>query len=303
VTRHLLSITDLQPATLLSILDLAELTAPPRPLKGQGAALVFEHPSARTRNASEMAVVQLGGHPVTIRGDEIGFDVRESVEDVARTLASFHAVIAARVAHHAVLERMVAVLDRASVRVPVINLLSDVEHPTQALADLLTIRQARGTFEGVSLAFIGDGNNVARSLAFACALAGVAFAIASPAGYELTDADCATARALGGEIVRYDSPIEAAKGADVLYTDVWVSMGEESARAEKLRAFSGFAVDSTLLGVAKPDVVVLHCLPAHRGEEISADVLEGAKSRIWQQAENRMHSIRGLLLYCFGSEL
>jgi ornithine carbamoyltransferase len=300
MTRHLLSITDLDAGELISILDLAERSDPPRLLSGKGAALVFEHPSARTRNASEMAVVQLGGHPLTIRREEIGFDVRESVEDIARTLASYHAVIAARVAHHTVLERMVTVLDNASVEVPVINLLSDIEHPTQALADLLTIRQALGSFDGASVAFVGDGNNVARSLAFACAMTGVTFAIASPAGYELSDADCETARALGGEIVRHDSPRDAARDADVLYTDVWVSMGEESERTERLRAFAGFSIDGALLEVAKPTAVVLHCLPAHRGEEVSADALEGPQSRIWEQAENRMHSIRGLLLHCLG---
>jgi ornithine carbamoyltransferase len=301
VTRHVLSVTDLSAADVVSVLDLAELSAPPTPLRGKGAALVFEHPSARTRNACEMAVVQLGGHPITIRGDEVGFDVRESVEDVARTLASYHALIGARVARHTVLERMAAALDGASVPVPVINLLSDVEHPTQALADLLTIRQTVGYLDGASVAFIGDGNNVARSLGFACALAGVSFSIASPAGYELSDGDCAVAHSLGGEIVRLDSPLDAADGADVLYTDVWVSMGEDADRANKVRAFAGFSIDTDLIGVAKPEAVILHCLPAHRGEEISVGALDGPRSRVWQQAENRMHSMRGLLLHCIGA--
>jgi ornithine carbamoyltransferase len=301
MTRHVLSIADLDRTDLVSILDLAERAEPDLVLAGRGAALVFEHPSARTRNASEMAVVQLGGHPVTIRGDEVGFDVRESVEDVARTLACYHGVIAARVAHHPVLERMAAALDAASVPVPVINLLSDREHPTQALADLLTIRQSLGSLDGATVAFIGDGNNVARSLAFACAMTGVAFQIASPDGYALTDADCAVANALGGEIVRFDTATDAARGAGVLYTDVWVSMGEEAARAEKLRAFGGYAIDAALLEVADPGAIVLHCLPAHRGEEIAAAVLEGPQSRIWAQATNRMHAMRGLLLHCLGA--
>jgi ornithine carbamoyltransferase len=300
MTRHVLSIADLDPTAVASVLDLAECAEPPQRLAGQGAALVFEHPSARTRNASEMAVVQLGGHPVTIRGEEVGFDVRESVEDIARTLASYHAVIAARVARHGVLERMAAALDAASVAVPVINLLSDREHPTQALADLLTIRQAFGSLDGATVAFIGDGNNVARSLAFGCAMTGVGFQIASPSGYALSDADCAIARSLGGEIVRFDAATDAARGANVLYTDVWVSMGEDAARAEKLRAFSGYAIDATLLAVADPSAIVLHCLPAHRGEEITADALEGPQSRIWEQAANRMHAMRGLLLHCVG---
>jgi ornithine carbamoyltransferase len=300
VTGHLLSITDLSPADLTAVLDLAEVAAPPTVLAGRGAGLLFEHPSARTRNASEMAVVGLGGHPVTIRGDEVGFDVRESVEDVARTLASFHAVIAARVAHHGVLERMARALEEAEVGVPVVNLLSDVEHPTQALADLLTVRQALGGLEGRSVAFIGDGNNVARSLAFACAMAGVGFKIASPVGFALSDHDVETARSLGGDIVRCRAPRDAAAGADVLYTDVWVSMGEESARASKRAAFAGYTIDDDLLAVATPDAIVLHCLPAHRGEEVTAAVLDGPRSRIWLQAENRMHSIRGLLLHLFG---
>ncbi|HWD24671.1 MAG TPA: ornithine carbamoyltransferase [Acidimicrobiales bacterium] len=297
MTRHLLSITDLASEELSTVLDLAEATPPSQSLAGKGAALVFEHPSARTRNASEMAVVQLGGHPVTIRGEEIGFDRRESVEDVAMTLASYHALIAARVTRHSVLERMVSVLDGASLPVPVINLLSDVEHPTQALADLLTIRQEFTTFD-VSVGFVGDGNNVARSLAFACALAGVRFAIASPKGYELTDADCGVAESLGGEIVRHRSPTAAAEGADVLYTDVWVSMGEDAARAEKLRAFSGFSIDDDLLAVANEGAIVMHCLPAHRGEEITGDVIGGPHSRVWRQAQNRMHAMRGLLVHC-----
>jgi ornithine carbamoyltransferase len=292
---------DLTASEVAEILDLSEATDHRRPLEDRGAALVFEHPSARTRNAAEMAVVQLGGHPVTIRGEEVGLDVRESVEDVAMTLSSYHAVIAARVARHSTLERMARELDRSSRSVPVINLLSDVEHPTQALADLLTIRQTFGRLDDISVVFIGDGNNVARSLAFGCALTGARFSIASPAGFELSDEDAEVAAALGGAIVRHSSPVDAARNADVLYTDVWVSMGEERARKEKTSAFSGYTIDEGLLAVASDGAIVMHCLPAHRGEEVTAGVLEGAQSRVWPQAENRLHSIRGLLLHEFGA--
>jgi ornithine carbamoyltransferase len=295
VTSHLLSMADLDAGALSAILDLAERADAPRLLEGRGAALVFEHPSARTRNATEMAVVQLGGHPITIRGEEVGLDVRESVADVARTLAAYHALIAARVARHEVLERMVAALGGPGATVPVVNLLSDHEHPTQAVADLLTIRQVRGSIAGATVAFIGDGNNVARSLAFGCALSGAHFVIASPEGYELSDADCARAAELGGEVVRRRDPFEAAQGADVLYTDVWVSMGEDAERNERRAAFSGYVIDDALVTVASPEVTVLHCLPAHRGEEITEAVLEGPRSRVWLQAENRMHAARAVM--------
>ena len=298
MTRNCLSIADLGPEGVAHVLELAELTRPAQVLHGRGAALVFEHPSARTRNATEMAVVQLGGHPVTIRGEEVGFDVRETVEDVARTLASYHGVICARVAHHAILERMAGALGAAGIEVPVVNLLSDREHPTQALADLLTVDQHFGLLQGRSLAFIGDGNNVARSLALACACVGMEFRIASPEGFELSDEDVAAVAALGGTLNRTHDVEEAATGADVLYTDVWVSMGESG---EKKAAFAGYTIDESLLDRAATDAIVLHCLPAHRGEEITAGVLDGPASRVWQQAENRMHSIRGLLLALIGN--
>lgn len=297
--KDVLSITDLSSDEIAKIIALSKAAVGPRPLAGLGAALVFEHPSARTRNASEMAVFQLGGHPVTIRGEEVGFDRRETVEDVARTLASYHSVIAARVAKHSTLERMATALHEAGAETPVINLLSDLEHPTQALADLLTIEEHFGHLEGVTVAFIGDANNVARSLGDALALSGAAFRVASPSGFSFGPADAARIAALGGSLEIFDSAKEAATDADVLYTDVWVSMGEEAEAEEKRRRFAGFSIDETLLTLATRDAIVLHCLPAHRGEEITADVLEGPRSRIWQQAENRLHSIRGLLLHLF----
>ena len=301
MTNDVLSISDLSVGEVEHILDLAQAPIRTQPLHGLGAALVFEHPSARTRNATELAVVQLGGHPVTIRGEELGFDRRESVEDVARTLASYHAVIAARVAKHSTLERMSVALRKDGYHVPVINLLSEREHPTQALADVLTIQQHFGRVKDLTVAFIGDANNVARSLGDALALCGAAFKVASPEGFAFDATDVDRVRALGGSLTLCASPKEAASGADVLYTDVWVSMGEEAEAEEKRRRFAGYCIDDGLLAIASPDAIVLHCLPAHRGEEITASVLDGEQSRVWKQAENRMHSIRGLLLHLFSS--
>jgi ornithine carbamoyltransferase len=301
MTHHVLTMGDLTPADVTTILDLAEEKSPPRVLDGRGAALVFEHPSARTRNAAEMAVVALGGHPVTIRAEEVGLDRRESSEDVARTLACYHAMIGARVAHHEVLERMARTLDAAGISVPVINLLSDREHPTQVLADLLTIRQCLGGLEGRVVTFIGDANNVCRSLAFGCALTGARMRICSPAGFTFGEEDLGRALAFGGAVSVVDSPEEAATGADVLYTDVWVSMGEEGGAEEKRRAFHGFTIDADLVARAAPEAIVLHCLPAHRGEEITSQVLDSPASRVWLQAENRMHAMRGLFAHLFGA--
>lgn len=288
--RHLLEIDDLSTAEIHAVLERAEAPDPDPVLAGRGMALVFEKPSARTRNSMEMAVVQLGGHPVTIRGEEVGLDVRETVEDVTRTLAAYHAAVGARVFEHSKVERMAA-LDV----VPVVNLLSDAAHPMQALADLLTIRQELGRLEGVTFAYVGDANNVARSLALAVARTGGQVRIGAPSGYGFPDADVDRIRAAGIEPFLTDRPDEAVKGADVVYTDVWTSMGQEAEAAARRRAFEGFTVDDRLLGGAAEHAVVLHCLPAHRGEEVSASVVDGPRSRVWAQAANRMHAARGLL--------
>ncbi len=301
MTRHVLSIGDLSGAEIERVLELASCPEPPQLLTGRGVALIFEHPSARTRNSSEMAVVQLGGHPVTIRGEELGFDLRESVEDIARTLGGYYAAIGARVARHATLERMSGALDAMGAGVPVVNLLSEREHPTQALADLLTIAQCKGEPARCTVAYIGDANNVCRSLGLALAALGSSLRVAAPPGYTPTPEDRAAVAALGGQLLLYDSPEEAARGADVLYTDVWVSMGEEAEAEAKRRAFAGYTISEALLGLAAPEAIVMHCLPAHRGEEISAEVIEGAQSRVFQQAENRMHAMRGLLAFLLGA--
>ena len=290
--RHLLEVDDLAPAEVHRVLDLAASADAARVLAGKGMALVFEKPSARTRNSMEMAVVQLGGHPVYIQGSEVGFDTRESVEDVGRTLACYHAAIGARVFDHSVVDRL-AGLDE----VPVVNLLSDQAHPMQALADLLTIRRELGELEGRTVAYVGDANNVARSLALGAGLTGMRFHIASPPGYGFDDADLDRIRTSGLEPVIADRAEDAVAGADVVYTDVWTSMGQEDETDQRLRAFAGFQVDERLMSVARPGAVFLHCLPAHRGEEVAAAVVDGSRSRVWAQAANRMNAARGLLVW------
>jgi ornithine carbamoyltransferase len=288
--RHLLDIDDLDSDELALLLDLAERTSLPASLDRQGVALIFEKPSARTRNATEMAVVQLGGHPITIRGDEIGMDTRESVEDVTRTLACYHAVLAARVFAHSTLERMAAVST-----VPVVNLLSDVAHPMQALADVLTLRQELGSLEGRTLTWVGDTNNVCRSLVLAGAKLGMNVRIAPPPEYEFTAVELEALAVAGAFPEQIARPEEAVKGADAVVTDTWVSMGQEAEAGERHHDFEGYTVDEALMKRAAPHAVFLHCLPAHRGEEVSHEVLEGPQSRVWRAVENRMHTARAVL--------
>jgi len=273
--KHLLSIEDLTAADLAAILALSE-QAPPRVLQDKGVALYFEKPSARTRNSMELATAQLGGHPVYLQPAELGIGSRESVADVTRTLACYHAIIAARVFDHGLLEEMAAVN-----AAPVLNMLSATDHPLQAVADLLTIKQLLGRIEGARVAFIGEGNNVSRSLAQACALAGAEFVMASPPGYGLEAA--------------LADPAAAVEGADIVYTDVWVSMGDEDS-AKRRAAFEPYRVDEALMALA-PNAWFMHCLPARRGEEVTAVVMDGPRSAVWRQAENRMHTARGAMLW------
>ena len=282
--KHLLAIRDLSAADLRRILDLSTMPAP-RALQDQGVALYFEKPSARTRNSMELAVAQLGGHPVYLQPAELGIGTRESVEDVTRTLACYHAILAARVFDHALLEQMAAVN-----AAPVLNLLSDQHHPLQALADLLTIEQLLGRIDGAKVAFVGEAHNVARSLAEGCALLGAEFVIASPPGYGFA----------GEGIRQVTDPAEAVAGADVVYADVWTSMGDAHC-ADKLAALAPYQIDSALMARA-PNAHFLHCLPAHRGEEVTAEVIDGARSAVWKQAENRMHSARGAMLWLLAAD-
>ena len=273
--KHLLSIRDLTTADFNWILAASEQPYP-RLLEGKGVALYFEKPSSRTRNSMELAAAQLGGHPVYIQPNELGTGTRESVADVTHTLACYHAIIAARVFDHALLQQIAAVN-----AAPVLNMLSGTDHPLQALADLLTVKQLLGRLEGVKIAFIGEGNNVSRSLAEACGLVGAEFAIASPQGYGLE-----------GSVT---DPAEAVEGAHIVYTDVWVSMGGEDSDGRR-KAFEPYQIDEALMARAN-DAWFLHCLPARRGEEVTAPVIDGPRSAVWRQAENRMHTARGALLW------
>lgn len=294
MTLNVLELDDLTAIQVASVLDNAaqwkrDPAGIPQALKGKGVALVFEKPSARTRLSSEMAVATLSGHPIYIRPEELGIGTRETAEDVARTLGSYCAIIAARVFDHAVLEQMSAVS-----KVPVINLLSDRSHPCQGLADVLTIRELFGTVEGRRLAYIGDGNNVTASLAFAAALTGLELIVSSPPGYELDPEVVESARNLGGSITLIQDPIEAAQGVDAVYTDVWASMGEEAEAEERRVAFAGWQVDDRVMSAASKDAWFMHCLPAHRCEEVTASVIDGDRSAVWAQAANRMHTARAL---------
>jgi ornithine carbamoyltransferase len=295
MTRNLLDVDDLTPNEMTAVLDLAVDEYPPHVLAGRGVALVFQKPSARTRSSSELAVFQLGGHPLTIRADEVGIDERESAEDVARTLSQYHSAIGARVLDHRVLARMADVVD-----VPVINLLSDWAHPLQAIGDLLTLRSLWGGYlAGRRLAWIGDANNVARSLVVACAMAGVEVAMATPASHRLDSATVEKVASFGGNLVQTSSPEEAVKQADAVYTDVWVSMGQEGESAERLETLAPYQVGPSLMGLAAEGAVFLHCLPARRGEEVAAEVIDGPASLVWPQAANRLRAMRGLLLWMF----
>ena len=292
MTRHFLEVDDLTPDEFKHVLALAGEKNFPKVLDGKTAALIFEKPSLRTRNSSEVAIVQLGGHPLTMFRDEVGFGKREPVADIARVLSRYHAAISARVFAHAHVEELATASS-----VPVVNLLSDDGHPCQAVADVLTIEQRFGATEGLTVAYIGDFNNVARSLALACGLTGMTIRLGCPPGYAPSAPDLDRIRAAGTQVEVSDRPEVAAAGAQVIYTDVWTSMGQEAEAAERLRAFEGFQIDRRLMDAAASDAVFLHCLPAHRGEEVAADIVDCDQSLVWDQAENRLHAYRGLLLF------
>lgn len=264
-------------------------------LEGKTLGMVFQKPSLRTRVSFEMGMAHLGGRAMYLSPQEIQLGQRESVADVARVLSRYVHGIMARVFAHAHVEALAA---HASV--PVINGLSDLEHPCQALSDLFTIYERRGTVEGVTLAYVGDGNNVANSLLLAGSRVGMEIRVATPAAYE-PDAQVVSkakewARQAGGSVLLDASPQAAVRGADVVYTDVWTSMGQEAEREARLTLFHPFQVNQELLALAKPDAVVMHCLPAHRGEEITDEVIDGPQSIVLDQAENRMHLQKAILV-------
>ena len=311
--QDFLSVADATSDDLAAILDLAAgmkrdrvaaLAAGRSPvtpgiLDGRSVALVFEKPSLRTRASFEVGVHELGGKALPMWNTEINLGGRESVTDVAEVLARYVQVIVVRTFGH---DNLVAMAD--AVHVPIVNSLSDHEHPCQALADLQTVRESVGALEGRRLAYVGDGNNVAHSLMLAGALAGMHVAIVHPEGYA-PDADVlAAANDLAGStdaVVATSDVAAGVGGAHVVYTDVWASMGQEDEAAARARAFDGFMVTSDMMSLASDDAIFLHCLPAHRGEEVAADVIDGPRSRVFDQAENRLHAQKALLAHLVGT--
>ena len=326
--RDLLSIADLSPEELSRVLETARaLKQGLRPvsqrqagsgeasnetmqsgesdsrrlLAGKTLALLFEKPSLRTRVSFDVGMRQLGGDCIYVSPAEVGLGTREPVEDVARVLSRYVDCIAARTFAQETVEQLARWAD-----VPVINALSEGEHPCQALADLLTILEHKGRLEGVSLAYIGDGNNVARSLALAAGMMGMEFRIATPEGYELDEKTVSRAgelaRGSGGAITCVREAKEAAAAADVVYTDVWASMGQEEEATQRREAFAGYQVDAKLMSMAAPEAIFMHDLPAHRGEEVSEEVFESTQSVVFDQAENRLHAQKGALALILGEE-
>ncbi|WP_239311998.1 ornithine carbamoyltransferase [Frankia sp. Cj3] len=302
--RHFLLDTDLTPDEQAALLDAADRVkatrrvrdAGPRPLAGRSVALLFEKPSTRTRMSFDVAVAELGGHPVVVDAAATQLGRGESIEDTAAVFSRYVDAIVVRTFAQDRLERMAA-----AASVPVVNALSDHAHPCQALADLQTIREHRGTLAGLTLAYFGDGNNVAHSLVLAGALAGMRVRVASPPGYEpfeqvLRQAAEICSRTGGAVSVTHDAR-EAASGADVLYTDVWASMGQESEADSRSLVFQPYQLDEKVVEAAAVDVIIMHCLPAHRGLEITGSVLDGPRSVVFDQAENRLHAQKALLAF------
>jgi ornithine carbamoyltransferase len=285
LTRHFLTGAELDRERLLALVERAlELKAGPRSsdaLEGRTVALIFEKPSTRTRVSFEAGIVELGGHPMVLRTDDLQLTRGESVRDTALVLSRHVAAIGVRTGPDALLSELAG-----DATVPVVNMLTSGHHPCQALADLVTLREAFGQLQGLRVAFVGDGNNVARSLALLGARAGIEVVVASPPGYEL-EPDA------GARLVA--DPAEAVEGADAVYTDVWVSMGDEETASTRRAALTPYRIDDELLDRAADRAIALHCLPAHPGEEISAEVLYGDRQRIWDQAENRRHAQKALL--------
>ena len=297
MVRHFLADDDLSPAEQAAVLALAaELKAAgpagPTPLTGQAVAVLFEKPSTRTRLSFEVGIAQLGAHPVVVDAASTQLGRGETIEDTARVLSRYVDAIVLRTFGQ---ERIEAVASASSV--PVVNALTDAFHPCQVLADLQTVRERRGSTAGRTLTYLGDGaNNMAHSLLVGGAMAGMHVRIGAPPGYTPDAAVVERAEAYGTKVLVTHDPAEAAKDADVLYTDVWVSMGQASAQ-ERRRDLAPFSLDETAVAAADPEVVVLHCLPAHRNEEIAGPVLDGPRSAVWDQAENRLHAQKALLTW------
>ena len=302
--KHFLTITDLTPTELQAVLDAAvELKTRGwvAALKNKTMALVFEKPSLRTRVSFEVAMRQMGGQSLYLSPEEVGLGKRESIPDVARVLSRFVDVIVVRTFAQHNLEELAEYS-----AVPVINALSDFEHPCQALADLLTIYEIKGKLKWLTVAYIGDGNNVANSLMLACAMTGMNFNIASPKGFAI-DASVLKkaqtyAKTSGSKIFVTEDPQAAARDADVIYTDTWTSMGQEAEAAARRKAFAGYQVNEKLLALTRNNSIIMHCLPAHHGEEVAAGLLDSPRSVVFDQAENRLHAQKALLAWIFAKK-
>ncbi len=302
--RDYLSVDDLSPEDLTALLDLsAKVKAEPDGysgrLHGRAVALIFEKPSTRTRVSFEVAVASAGGHPVPLSSAELQLGRGETIEDTGRVLSRYVDVVVLRTFEQ---ERLEVLAGAASV--PVVNALSDFEHPCQCLADLMTVRELKGDLRGRTLVYLGDGNNVTHSLLLGCAKGGMHVRVATPPGFEPIPQVVHRAREIaaqtGGSIQVLHDPAEASTGADVLYTDVWASMGQEREADERALVFPAYQLNQQVVDLAAPDVTVLHCLPAHRGQEITDEVIDGPHSAVWNQAENRMHTQKALLLWLLG---
>ena len=304
--KDFLHISDFSPVEIQDLLDLAIALKKeyfnggnPPVLKGKTLAMIFQKPSLRTRVSFEMAMQHLGGHAMYLSPAEIGLGKRESIADVARVLSGYVHGIMARVFEH---EHLLELAQWSSV--PVINGLSDYNHPCQALADALTIQEKFGTAKGLNVTYIGDGNNVAVSLMHICAQLGWNFTIANPIGYEISPQAIELAKQIsqetGAEVSFYNDPHDAVKGADVIYTDTWTSMGQEEETAKREEIFSEYQVNSRLVSEAKKDAIVMHCLPAHRNHELTDEVADGSQSVLFPQAHNRLHAQKAILARAFG---
>ena len=304
MTRHLRNLSDLGAAGLIGLLDDADRwkdyrgsSEMPRPLAGKSVAVVFEKASTRTRLSLEVAVTELGGHPVVITGEGSQMARGEPIADTARVLSRMVHAITFRTSGEA---RLLEMMRHSSV--PVLNALTDESHPMQLLADLQTVRRVRGRLEGLKYAWIGDGNNMANSWLEAAGILGLHLVLACPEGYEPAAERIEDARRMGATIELVREPQKAARDADVISTDVFASMGQEEEQKHRLVAFQGMCVTSEVTGVAKPDHVILHCLPAHRGEEIAADVIDGPRSFVWDEAEARLHTSKAALAWVLGGD-
>ena len=303
--KDLLSILDLSREELREILDDADrlkmLRREGRPhefLLGKALALVFEKASTRTRISFEVGMAELGGHALFLNPQDLQIGRGEEIRDTARVMSRYVSGMMIRAYKHATIEEFARYSP-----VPVINGLSDIEHPCQILADLMTIREHFGSFGELTLAWIGDGNNVCNSLVLASALAGYRIRVASPDKYRVSEEVVARAHAGGGEVILLRDPAEAVKDAQVVVTDTWVSMGEEGDRENRIKAFRGYTVDAALMRRAAPDAIFMHCLPAHRGHEVADEVIEGPQSVVFDEAENRLHAQKAVLVRMMGREL